>query len=235
MACAKGEPVRSKICESFSAAVSDIADGASIMMYILVGPGGVPQNLISALRDQGTGNLTLITSNFGQTGTTHSSRDFKPYVSARILVENRQVKKAIVSFLAGFAAYRDQGIEIELCAMGTLYERIRAGGAGIGGYFSPIGVDAVVSEGKERRVIDGTEYLLETPLRADYAFIRARTADEMGNLVYQGSSRGGNPIIATAADFCIAEVDEIVPVGELDPEHIITPGIYIDRIIKVGA
>ncbi|MFC2003543.1 CoA-transferase, partial [Chloroflexota bacterium] len=131
--------MKNKICKEFSEAVSDIPDGASIMISIFLGPGGVPQNLIKALRDHETNNLTIIACNFGQTAGTHSSTGFKPYIGPRLLLEGGQVKKAIIAFLAGFAEFSGSGVEIELTPYGTLVERIRAGGAGLGGFYSPVG------------------------------------------------------------------------------------------------
>jgi len=123
-------------------------------------------------------------------------------------------------------------VEVEIVPMGTFIERIRAGGAGIGGFYTPTGIGTVVAEGKEERTINGKRYLLEMPLTADFAFIKAYKADTMGNLIYRGSARNFNPMMATAARVTIADVEEIVEAGELDPEAIITPGIFVDRIVK---
>jgi 3-oxoacid CoA-transferase A subunit len=124
-------------------------------------------------------------------------------------------------------------IELEVTSHGVLIERIRAGGSGIGGFYSPAGVGTVLEKGKEKKTIDGKEYLLEKPLRADYSLVRAYKADKRGNLVYRGSGRGANPVMAMSGDVTIAEVDEIVEVGELDPESIVTPSIFVDRIVSV--
>ena len=124
-------------------------------------------------------------------------------------------------------------IALEVTSHGTLAERIRAGGSGIGGFYTPTGIGTVLEEGKEKKIIDGKEYILEKSLRADFSFIRAHKADKRGNLVYRGSERAANPYMAMAADITIAEVDEIVEVGELDPEVIVTPGIFVDRIVKI--
>jgi 3-oxoacid CoA-transferase len=211
-----------------SAAVADIPDGASI----LVGGFGVlqgwPHELLFALRDRGVKNLTIICNSPG----------FGPY-SPQILAENRQVKKLIASF--GGYSYRvtplseqigRREVEFEMVPQGTLVERIRAGGAGIPAFFTPTGVGTVVEEGKEKRIFNGREYLLETALRADFAFIRARKADVHGNLVYRRTARNFNPPFATAANVTIAEVDEIVEPGALDPEAVATPGIFIHRLVR---
>lgn len=222
-------------------AVVDIPDGATVMLNSLVGPGGIPQNLILALRNQGAKNLTIISGNFNLGWVM--GRLLPDVITSNILVENKQVKKVILWFamlerVMGVKGALDQAVargevELEIVPMGTLTERIRAGGAGIGGFYSPVGVGTLYEVGKEKRVINGKEYILELPLRADFAFVRAHKADKFGNLVYRGTSRCTNPVIATAGDVVIAEVDEIVEPGELDPECIITPGIFIDRIVKV--
>ena len=222
-------------------AVVDIPDGATVMLNSLVGPGGIPQNLILALRNQGAKNLTIISGNFNLGWVM--GRLLPDVITSNILVENKQVKKVILWFamlerVMGVKGALDKAVasgevELEIVPMGTLTERIRAGGAGIGGFYSPVGIGTLYEVGKEKRVINGKEYILELPLRADFAFVRAHKADKIGNLVYRGTSRCTNPVIATAGDVVIAEVDEIVEPGELDPECIITPGIFIDRIVKV--
>ena len=130
-------------------------------------------------------------------------------------------------------AVKNGDIQLEIVPQGTLAERIRAGGAGLGGFYSPVGVDTVYQEGKEKRNIRGRDYIFETPLKADIGFVRAYKADLLGNLIYRGSSRSYNPLIAMAARTTIAEVDEIVKPGELDPESIVTPGIFVDRIVRI--
>jgi len=209
-------------------AVADIPDGASI----LVGGFGVlqgwPHELLFALRDRGVKNLTIICNSPG----------FGPY-SPQILAENRQIKKLIASF--GGYAYRvtplseqiGRGeVEFEMVPQGTLVERIRAGGAGIPAFFTPTGVGTVVEAGKEKRIFNGREYLLETALRADFAFIRAHETDAHGNLVYRRTARNFNPPFATAASVTIAEVDDIVEPGALEPEAIATPGIFVHRLVR---
>lgn len=213
---------------SAQAAVADICEGASI----LVGGFGVlqgwPHELLWALRDQGVRNLTIICNSPG----------FGPY-SPQILAENRQIIKLIASF--GGYSYRvtplseqiGRGeVAFEMVPQGTLVERIRAGGAGIPAFFTPAGVGTVVEEGKEKRVFNGREYLMETALRADFAFIRAHQADTHGNLVYRRTARNFNPPLATAANMTIAEVDEIVEPGSLDPESVATPGIFVHRLVR---
>lgn len=236
-----GSITLNKIYPNADEAVADIPDGATVMLHSIVGPGGIPQNLILALRNQGAKNLTIISGNFNLGWVM--GRFLPDVITSNILVENKQVKKVILWFamlerVMGVKAPLDQAVargevELEIVPMGTLTERIRAGGAGIGGFYSPVGIGTSYEVGKEKRVINGKEYILELPLRADFAFVRAHKADKFGNLVYRGTSRCTNPVIATAGDVVIAEVDEIVESGELDPECIITPGIFIKRIVKV--
>ncbi|MBP1622562.1 MAG: 3-oxoacid CoA-transferase subunit, partial [Acidobacteria bacterium] len=166
-----------------------------------------------------------------------------PYIDEEVLVENRQVKKAICSVPASLVMskpsafekqYLARRVELEYVPQGTLAERIRAGGAGLGAFFTPTGVGTLIEEGKEKRTIDGREMLMEYALRADYALIRAYAADTMGNLVYRGIMRSFNAIMAMAAKVTIVEVERVVPAGELDPEIIVTPGIFVDRIVACG-
>ena len=217
-----------KIYPSAAEAVADVFDGAVIMCGGF-GPVGSASKLIFALREQGARNLTLITNNVGLGDRLD------------ILFENRQVRKVIASFPIRTwvprrtfleAQWRAGEVEVEVVPQGTMVERIRAAGAGIGGFYTPTGVGTVVEQGKERRAIDGRTYLLELPLRADFAFVRAQRADPLGNLVYRMTARNFNPVMATAADVTIAEVEEIVEAGELDPEAIVTPGVYVDRIVQ---
>ena len=218
-----------KVFLSFQEAIEDVHDGATIMFGGFIGKPGSPTNLIMALRDKGVKNLTVVSNRCGG-------------VDLDVLFEARQVRKAIASapvpgsrtplspiekqYLAG-------EVELEVVPQGTMVERMRAGGAGIGGFYTPTGVGTLVAEGKEQRTIDGKEYILELPLKADFAFIRARKADKMGNLTYWRSQRNFNPVMATAAKVTIAEVDEIVEIGELNPEGIVTPAIYVDRVVKI--
>ncbi len=224
---------------SFRQAVADIPDGASIMIGLFAGPAGMPQNLILALRNHGAKNLTVICSNFGfgiQTKTP------KPFISPAILVDNGQVRKAIVNWTRSNSpgeispleqAVKAGKVELELMPMGVQTTRMKAGGMGIEAFYSPIGIGTVYERGKEKRVFNGKEYLLEYPLRADYGFVRACKADKLGNLTYKGTERAANPLVAKACDVTIAEVDEIVESGEIAPDHVVTPGMYLDRIIPI--
>ena len=222
------EPARGKVYGSAAAAVAAVFDGASIMIGGFV-TAGTPANLVLALKAQGTTGLTVIGNNIG----------FGDQVDE--LCEGRQVRKAIASFAIRASGarrsrfeeqYRRGEVELELVPQGTLAERIRAGGAGIAAFYTPTGAGTAMAEGKESREFEGREHLLERGLRADFAFVKAHRADTAGNLVYRGASRNFNAIMATAADVVIAEVDEIVPVGDLDPESIVTPGVYVDRIVQ---
>lgn len=232
-----------KVYGSFDAAVADIPDGAVIFLGGFGPRGGLPLNLIYALARQGAKNLTLVHNHMGH-GLEQSKLVRPPdgYQDHGILFENNQVRKVIATIPAlgnlpptsPFEVQFKQGkIELEIVPQGTLVQRIRAGGAGIGGFYTRVGVGTIVEQGKEKRVIDGKEYLLELPLRADYAFVRAHKADTMGNLVYRLTSRAFNPVIATAADITIAEVEQLVQPGELDPDHIHTPCVYVDRIVEI--
>lgn len=230
-----------KIYPTCAAAVADIPDGATLMIDGFGGPGGMPQNLLLALREQGARDLTIIGNTTGL-GGRFGVQPGKGYVDASILVENGQVRKAIASFPVSPSPSRPTAfeklylagkVELELVPQGTLAERIRAGGAGIGGFYTPTGVGTLVEKGKEKRTINGKEYLLEFPLKADCALLKAYKADKMGNLVYRGTSRNFNAVMAPAARITIVEVEEIVELGELDPEVIVTPGIFVHRIVKV--
>ena len=201
-----------------------------------VGPRGFPLKLCRALRDKAVKNLTIIANTAGGTGLTV---DFDDH---RILFENKQVKKVIASFPFSVSAAHPTPcerqilageVELEIVPQGTLAERIRAGGYGIGAFYTPTGVGTVVEKGKERRIIDGKEMLLEFALKADYAFVRGYKADKLGNLIYRGTARNFNPVMATAARVTIAEVDEVVEAGELEPDVIVTPGIFVQRIVKI--
>lgn len=225
-----------KIYESFDTAVADVFDGATIMIGCFAGPGGYPYFLVKALAKQGAKNLTIISNTAGGIGLT---LDFDDH---RILFENRQVKKVIASFPFSVSPSRASPaesqilagkVELELVPQGTLAERIRAGGAGIPAFYTPTGAGTVVERGKKKKCFDGQLCLLEYALTADFAFVRAYKADKLGNLIYRGTQRQMNPIMAQAAKITIAEVDEMVEVGELDPENIHTPGIFVNRIVKV--
>jgi 3-oxoacid CoA-transferase subunit A len=235
-----------KVYDGFVRAVSDIADGASIMIGLFGGPAGTPQNLIAALRDRGVKNLTVIVANFGfvlrSIGT--KTGEFKPkdFISPSILLENKQVKKAVVNWTrpnrAGEKSLLEEQVkagevQVEIMPMGVQVLRMKAGGMGIGAFYCPVGVDTSYAKGKEKRVFDGKEYILERPLRASVGFVKAHKADKFGNLVCRGTGREGNPLVAKACDLTIAEVDEVLEPGEIDPDQIHIPGIYIDRIVKI--
>ena len=233
----------SKIVPSFGEAVADIPDGATLMIDGFAGPGGTPQNLIRALRDHGASELTIISNTAGLAsvigfGTIPGDRP----IDIGILVENEQLRKVIASFpvspspsrpTAFETAYLEGKIELEVVPQGTLAERIRAGGAGIPAFYTPTGVGTLIAEGKESRVFDGREYLLERALKADFALLRAHRADTMGNTQYRGTSRNFNGVMATTANVVIMEVDEVVEPGEIDPGAVHTPGIYVNRIVKI--
>lgn len=208
-------------------ALADIPREPSIMFGGFVSAGS-PKSLIRALAASEVTGITGIANNIGFGDSLDD------------LCERRQLKKMITSFAIRAsrakasrfeALYRQGLVELELVPQGTLAERIRAGGAGIGGFYTPTGAGTVAADGKPTMVIDGAVHVFERPLKADVAFIRAHRADERGNLVYRGASRNFNAVMATAATLVIAEVDEIVPAGAIDPEHVVTPGIFIDRIV----
>ncbi len=236
--------MKNKIFSSLREAVADIPDKASIMIGGFGHAADKPQNLIRALRDHGAKELTMIVNGAGVSGSLGiGSLGGKPFVDEEILLESRQIKKAICSVPASLVmakpgAFEKQylagEVELEYVAQGTLAERIRAGGAGLGGFYTPTGVGTLIETGKEKRTIDGREMLLEFALRADYALIRAYHADTMGNLVYRGIMRSFNAVMAAAAKVTIVEVAKIVDAGELDPEVIVTPGIFVDRIIEIS-
>ena len=231
-----------KIFASCDDAVADIFNGATIMIGGFGSFAGLPVNLIVALAKQGAKELTII-GNQGGVGFELSKR-IKPdgYHDIGLLYEKSQVKKFIgsVPALGGMPPtsplekfYNEGKVEIEVAPQGTLAERIRAGAGGLGGFYTPTGVGTHVELGKEKKVINGREYLLELPLTADFALIKAHKADTFGNLVYRGTGRSFNPIMAMAAKITIVEVDQLVRIGELDPEVIVTPHLYVDRIVEV--
>ena len=235
--------MQSKMISSFHEAVADIPDGATIMIGGFGHAVDKPQNLIRALRDHGAKGLTMIVNGAGVSGSLGiGSLGGKPFIDEEILLENRQIKKAICSVPASLVmskpgAFEKQYLageaELEYVPQGTLAERIRAGGAGLGGFYTPTGVGTLVEKDKEKRIIDGEEMLLEFALRADYALVKAHRADKMGNLVYRGIMRSFNAVMATAAKVVIVEAEQIVETGELDPEIIVTPGIFVDRIVEM--
>jgi 3-oxoacid CoA-transferase subunit A len=186
---------------------------------------GIPENLIEAIREGGWKDLTVISNNAGVD-------DF----GLGVLLQTRQVRRMVSSYVGENAEFERQylhgELELEFVPQGTFAERIRAGGAGIGGFYTPTGVGTMVAAGKEVRVLDGREYVLEMGLRADFALIKAWQADELGNLVYRMTARNFNPMMATAADQVIAEVEEIVPTGRIDPDRVETPGVYVDYLFR---
>ena len=215
-----------KIFPNAEAAIYDVADGATIMVGGF-GLCGIPENLIEALRAKGVRNLTVISNNAGVEG----------FGVGRWL-ENRQIKKIIGTYIGENKLYEElvlKGeLEAELIPQGTFSERMRAGGAGIPAFYTPTGVGIVIAEGKEVREFDGRVVLLERALKADFAFVKAWKGDRWGNLIYRKTARNFNPLMAMAAGVTIAEVEEIVELGALDPEAIITPGIYVKRILRAA-
>lgn len=233
-----------KVFPDAASAVGDIPDGATILMDGFGGIGGMAHYLMLALRDQRTRDLTVVGNTVGIARVSTFGQPPSPGLQAvdhAILVERGQIKHAIASFpvspspsrpSAFEVAYQRGEVTLEVVPQGTLAERLRAGGAGVPAFFTPTGAGTVVAAGKQTRKIDGREYVLEQAIRGDYAFIRAHKADTAGNLVYRGTSRNFNAAMATAAQITIAEVNEIVEAGELDPDEIVTPGLYVDRIVQ---
>ena len=213
-----------KVVKGADEAVANLGDGVTIMMGGF-GLCGIPENLIAALRRKGSKNLTVVSNNAGVD-------DF----GIGLLLQTRQVKKMIATYVGENELFENQvldgELEIELNPQGTLAERIRSAGAGIGGFFTPTGYGTVIAEGKETREIDGKMYVLEMPLRADFAFIKAWKGDRWGNLIYRRTARNFNPVMATAADYVVAEVEELVDTGQLDPDLVHTPGVYVDAIFQ---
>ena len=217
-----------KTVPSPEAALADVPDGATVMIGGF-GNAGMPAALIDALIAQGARNLTIVNNNAGNGDAGLAA-----------LIKAKRVRRILCSFPRQAdswhfdALYRAGEIELELVPQGTLAERIRAAGAGIGAFFSPTAVGTELAEGKETRVIDGKTYLLEYPIRADFALISALKGDRWGNLVFRETARNFGPIMATAATTTVVQVDEIVPLGALDPECVVTPGIFVDRVVAVG-
>jgi 3-oxoacid CoA-transferase subunit A len=214
----------SKVIGSAREAVARIPEGATILMGGF-GLCGIPENLIAALREAGTGGLTVASNNAGVD-------DF----GIGLLLKSRQVRKMIATYVGENETFErlclSGELEVELVPQGTFAERLRAGGAGIPAFYTPTGVGTPVAEGKEVRQFGGRPYLLEKALRGDFAFIKAWKGDRLGNLVYRRTARNFNPMMATAADCTIAEVEELVEPGALDPDTVITPGIYVDAIFQ---
>jgi 3-oxoacid CoA-transferase subunit A len=213
-----------KVYESAAAAIADIHDGASIMSGGF-GLCGNPENLIAALLAKGVKGLTVISNNCGTAER-----------GLGVLLKGHQVKKMIASYVGENKEFERQflakEIEVELNPQGTLAERIRAGGAGIGGFFTPTGAGTQIADGKESRVLAGREMIFETGLKADFAIVRAWKADTAGNLVFRKTARNFSPVMCTAAKVTIVEAEHIVQPGEIEPDQVHTPGIYVKRIIQ---
>lgn len=220
---------RTQICENTREAIADIQDGATVLVGGF-GLAGMPFGLIDAVIEQGARDLTIVSNNAGNGD-----------VGLAALLANRQVRKVICSFPRQSDSYvfddlyRAGKIELEVVPQGNLAERMRAAGAGIGAFFCPTGVGTPLADGKETRVIDGRTYVLEYPIKGDVALIAAATADELGNLVYRKTARNFGPVMATAAATTVVQVEQIVATGSLDPEAVVTPSIYVDRIVQVAA
>lgn len=220
--------MQNKKSDTLEGAVSQIHDGATILIGGFADP-GTPEILIDGLRDLARRDLTIVINNPGM-------RDS----GVARLIEDGCVSKLICSFQwpresETFMALHDAGqIGLEIVPQGTLAERMRTAGAGLGGFLTPTAVGTTLADGKQTVTVDGTEYLLETPLRGDFALIKAFRADPRGNLIYRRTARNFNPIMAMAADFTIAEVQEDVPIDALDPEEIVTPGVFVDRYHVTG-
>ena len=217
--------MKQKIFSSLDAAVADVPDGARIM-FGGFGGAGFPNNLIQALARKGTKNITAISNNCG-------TRDGE----LGLMFRNSQISHVIASFPGPHANYFQQRfaaeeVTLELVPQGILCERMRAAAAGILGFYTTVGVGTEVAAGKEERIIDNQRCILETPIHADYAFLKAQKADELGNLTYRLAARNFNPIMAMAAKTTIVEVEEIVPVGAIEPENVVTPAIFVHRIVQ---
>ncbi len=213
-----------KVYADAKSAIAGVKDG---MTLILGGFGlcGIPENSIVALRDSGVKNITCVSNNAGVDDW-----------GLGLLLHTRQIKKMISSYVGENATFERQflsgELELEFCPQGTLAERMRAGGAGIPGFYTPTGVGTLVAEGKEIREFDGRPYVLEKAIKGDFAFVKAWKGDKFGNLIFRKTSRNFNPMAATAGKITIAEVEELVEVGELDPDQVHTPGIYVQRIFQ---
>lgn len=212
-----------KVWGSFEEAVADIKDGD---MLAVGGFGlcGIPEKAIAALVQNGTKDLTVVSNNCGVDDW-----------GLGLLLANKQIKKMVASYVGENKIFEQQflsgELEVELTPQGTLAERLRAGGAGIPGFYTATGVGTPIAEGKEVKVFDGKDYILEKGITADFALVKAWKADKLGNLVYRKTSRNFNPLAAMAGKITIAEVEEIVEVGELDPDHIHTPGVFVQRVL----
>ena len=213
-----------KVIASADAAVALVRDGATIMMGGF-GLAGIPENLVAALHRQGTRDLTIVSNNAGVDG-----------FGIGLLLKSRQVRKMIATYVGENKEFERQflqkEIEVELVPQGTFSERIRAGGAGIAGFFTPTGVGTLIAEGKETREFDGRSYVLEMALKADFSFVKAWKGDHVGNLVYRKTARNFNPMMATAARCTIAEVEHLVEPGAIEPDLVHTPGIFVRHVLQ---
>jgi 3-oxoacid CoA-transferase subunit A len=227
-----------KVYTSAVEALSDVPEGSIINVDGFAGPGGMAHYLMVGLRDVGVKGLQLISNTAGI--ARMSAFGAPNIIDHSILVENNQVVKATASYPVSPSASRPSAFEeaynrgeteLEVVPQGTLAERLRSGGAGVAAFYTPTGAGTLLGEGKEARTIDGKDYILETGLQADFCIIRGYKADTLGNVVYKGTSRNFNPVMATTAKITVVEVDEIVEPGQLGPEEIVTPGLFIDRIV----
>nr|WP_144528685.1 CoA transferase subunit A [Peribacillus simplex] len=213
-----------KLNTTFYEAIQDIQDGATIIVGGF-GLSGIPENLILALREKGTKDLTIVSNNCGVDDW-----------GLGLLLANKQIKKMVASYVGENKIFEKQflsrELEVELVPQGTLAERIRAGGAGIPGFYTPTGVGTPITEGKEHRLFNGRTHILEEGIVGDFAFVKAWKGEPLGNLVYRKTARNFNPLAATAGRITIAEVEQMVEVGALDPDEIHTPGIYVQRILE---
>jgi 3-oxoacid CoA-transferase subunit A len=213
-----------KVVKDAEIAVADIPDHA-VLMFGGFGLSGIPENCISAILNKGIKNLTCISNNAGVDG-----------FGLGLLLKTKQIKKMISSYVGENEEFERQllsgELEVDLIPQGTLAERIRAGGSGIPAFFTPAGYGTEVAEGKEVREFEGKMYLMESWLRSDFSLVKAWKGDTAGNLIFRGTARNFNPMMATAGKITIAEVEELVPAGELDPNHIHTPGIFVTRIFQ---
>ncbi|WP_337063457.1 3-oxoacid CoA-transferase subunit A [Kineococcus sp. G2] len=218
-----------RVCASADEAVADVQDGSTVLIGGF-GTAGMPYVLIEALLRRGAKDLTVVNNNAGN-GTT----------GLAALLAAGQVRKVVCSFprqsdsFVFDELYRAGEVELEVVPQGNLAERLRAAGAGIGAFYTPTGAGTLLAEGKEHRTIDGREFVLELPIRGDVALIAAHRADGVGNLVYRKTARNFGPVMATAATTTIVQVSELVPTGAIDPETVVTPGIFVDRVVVTGA
>ena len=215
------------ICETAHEAVADVRDGDTVLIGGF-GLAGMPVQLIDALIDQGASDLTVVNNNAGNGDTGLAALLAKGRVRKVICSFPRQSDSWVFDDL-----YRAGKVELELVPQGNLAERMRAAGAGIGAFFCPTGVGTPLAEGKETREIDGRTYVLELPIRGDVALVGAHRADRMGNVVYRKTARNFGPVMATAAASTVVQVREVVEIGELDPEAVVTPGIFVDKVVAV--